>query len=54
MDYVDNGEEMIRHGENFLGEVARAAWKAYKRKLPKELVTLVQQENNILKFAYLI
>lgn len=43
MNYVSNGEEMIITVENYLGEVVRATWEAYKKKFLVKLVTMVQQ-----------
>lgn len=41
MDYADNGNEMIRRGEKYVGEVPRVAWEEFKKKFHEELLPLV-------------
>lgn len=41
---IETGDVMIRIGENYLGDVARVAWKAFKDKFPGEVAKIVCQE----------
>ncbi|XP_031102655.1 uncharacterized protein LOC116006432 [Ipomoea triloba] len=52
--YVNDGEEMIKIAENYLGGTARAAWEAFKLKFPDKLAELAMQGNSIHNFAYQI
>ena len=51
---ITTGEEMIKIAENYLGDIARAAWEAFKANFPEKLAELVTQGNNIHNFTYLI
>lgn len=45
---------MIKVGENYLGDVVRAAWKVFKIKFPEKIKKITNQDNNILNFCYAI
>lgn len=45
---------MIRIGQNYLGDIARAIWKAFKLKFLDEVTRIATQGNNILNFYYVI
>lgn len=48
---IETGEAMIRVGENYLGDIARVAWEAFKLKFLDEITRIAAQGNNILTFA---
>lgn len=51
---IEIGKTMIRIRENYLGDVTRAAWEAFKDKFSKEVARIASQGNNILHFYYVI
>lgn len=51
---IETDDAMIRIGEYYLGDVARAAWESFKAKFPEELAKITAQGNNILNFYYAI
>ena len=49
---INSGEEMIRIAENYLGDIAKAIWEAYKQNFPEQMNELIMQGSNIYNFAY--
>lgn len=51
---IEINEAIIWVGKNYLGDVARAAWKTFKIKFPDEITRIAAKGNNILNFCYTI
>ena len=43
---ISSGEEMIRIAENYIGDVAKGMWEAFKKQFPREIAFLASHWSN--------